>query len=205
MNKYSKVVVALAVMLIASGVGFSSAFGYGGSGNGETLRLRIANSWTIMSPSTKLSAFNYNSADISSILTYNASNGAFEVASASDLLEPVNAFYMLPNKATSVSFNYEVYTETIPGMSSKNLFPGWNLVGTNTEGPAIDEFSTISSASTLHVPETRNGYKDVTGSSWGNSADRDIDKTNWKNSGLSSRDGYWIYLTNPATYTKILK
>jgi hypothetical protein len=198
-NNKSKMLLVLAVVFALSSIGFGVAFGYGGEG--ETIVLNTPNAWATISPSKKLSAFNYT-ADISSILTYNASNRAFEIPSASDLLDPLNVFYVYPTTGTSISFTYEDF---MPGLTSRDLPTGWNLVGTNTNGSAVDEFSTIeSSVSTLYVPETANARKGVTGASWGTSANRDISKTNWPSTLLDSHDGYWIYLINPATYSKIL-
>jgi hypothetical protein len=201
-NNKNKILVVLVVVFALSSVGFGVAFGYGGGGGGgETIVLNTPNAWAVISPSKMLSAFNYT-ADISSILTYNASNRAFEVPSESDLLDPLNVFYVYPTVGTSISFTYENF---MPGLTSRDLPTGWNLVGTNTNGSAIDEFSTIeSSVSTLYVPETANARKDVTGASFGTSANRDISKTNWPSTLFDSHDGYWIYLINPATYSKIL-
>ena len=199
------VIVAFAAIIMfgqGSGdfFGIKTAFGYGGGG--ETIVLNTPNAWATISPSKKLSAFNYTTADISSILTYNATTKLFEVPSASDLLDPINAFYVYPNKGTSVQFTYEAFA---PGMTSKSLSSGWNLVGTNSNGKAIDEFSTIqSSVSTLYVPGTVNARKDITGTSWGSNANRDLDKTSWPNSLLDAHDGYWVFLTSPADWTKIL-
>jgi len=203
---YAPVIMAFAAIVMFSQAkgdffGIQTAFGYGGGG-GKTIVLNAPNAWAVISPSTKLSAFIYTAADVSSILTYNAAIKLFVVPSASDLLDPINAFYVYPNKGTSVSFSWDAFA---PGMTSKNLSSGWNLVGTNTAGRAIDEFSTIqSSVSTLYVPGTLNGHKNTTGTSWGNDADRDLDKTSWSNSLLNPNDGYWIYLSSPATYEKIL-
>jgi hypothetical protein len=199
------IVAIAAIMLFGQGqgdfFGIKTAFGYGG-GSSKTVVLNAPNSWAVISPSTKLSAFNYTSADITSILAYNAATKRFEVPSAGDILDPVNAFYNYPNKATSISFNYDAFA---PGITSKNLSSGWNLVGTNSDGKAIDEFSTIqSSVSTLYIPGTLNGNKDVTGTSWGTDANRDLDKTSWSATKLSPYDGYWIYATSAATYEKIL-
>jgi len=171
-------------------------------GGSATIVLNTPNAWATISPSTKLSAFDYNVADISSILTYNATTKLFVVPSTSDLLDPINAFYIYPNKGTSVFFTYETFA---PGLTSKDLPTGWNLVGTNSNGKAIDEFSTIqSSVSTLYVPGSSNARKDTTGDSWGTNANRDLDKTSWTSSLLNAYDGYWVYLTSPATWSKIL-
>ena len=180
--------------------GIKTAFGYGGGS--ATVNLNTPLAWATISPSTKLSAFNYTGADITSILAYNATTKLFYTPSASELLDPVNAFYVYPNKTTSVTFTY---ADSTPGLTSKDLPTGWNLVGTNTNGKAIDEFSTIqSSVSTLYVPGSANARKSTTGASWGGDADRDLDKTSWTSSLLNAYDGYWIYLTSPATWSKIL-
>ena len=201
------VTLLAAIMLFGQGngdfFGVKTAFGYGAGGPDKTIALNTPNGWTVVSPSTMLSDFDYTSADISSILTYDANAKAFIVPSASDLLDPLNAFYIKPNKGTSVFLTYETFT---PGQTSKNLSSGWNFVGTNTNGPAIDEFSTIqSSVSTLYVPGTDNGKKDITGTSWGIDANRDLDKTSWTSSKvLNALDGYWVYLTGSTLWTKIL-
>jgi len=199
------IVAIAAIMMFGNGqgdfFGIKTAFGYGGGGS-KTIVLTAPNSWAVISPSTKLSAFNYTSADITSILAYNTSTKLFEVPAASDLLDPINAFYIYPNKGTSVSLDYDTFS---PGITIKNLSSGWNLVGTNSDGKAIDEFSTIqSSVSTLYVPGTLNGNKDTTGTSFGTNANRDLDKTSWPTTQLNPYDGYWIYATGATTYEKIL-
>jgi len=199
MKKYLKTTVVLAIMFVMADVAFGSVYSYGGS---ESITLTTANEWAVISAPTKLSAFNYTGADISSILTYNASTGSFVIPSASDLLEPVNAFYMLPNKSTSVSFVWGSYT---PGFSSRDLSAGWNLIGTNTDTTAISELSDIkTSVSTLFVPKDRNDLKSLIGDSWGGSANKNIDQTEWTSDVFNPRDGYWINVTSPVTYSKVL-
>jgi len=197
-------IALLAIVMFGQGsgdfFGIKTAFGYGGGS--ETIVLNTPNAWATISPSKKLSAFDYNVADISSILTYNASTQLFEIPSASALLDPINAFYIYPTIGTSVSFTYETFA---PGLTSKSLPSGWNFVGTNTDGKAIDEFSTIqSSVSTLYVPGSLNARKDTTGAIWGSNADRDLDKTSWPTTLLDAHDSYWVFLTSPATWSKIL-
>ena len=74
------VVLSVAIVVLGSFFGFGVARGYGG-GSDQTIILNVPNSWTIVSPSTKLSAFDYTSDDISSILTYNAGTKFFQVPS----------------------------------------------------------------------------------------------------------------------------
>jgi len=200
--KMKKVFIFSVIMMVSIIMAFSIKSVEAAYGGNETITLNAPLSWATLSPSTKLSAFNYTAADISSMLIYDAAAGAFEVPAASDLLIPLNVFFVYPNKETSVSFTYETYT---PGMITKNLLAGWNSVGTNTGGKAIDEFSTIqSSVSTLYVPGSLNARKDTTGDSWGTDADRDLDKTSWPTTLLNSHDGYWIFLTSAVDWTKIL-
>ena len=203
MKKYLKTTVVLAIMFVMADVAFGSVYSYGGS---ESITLTTAE-WTVISPPTKLSDFNYTSTDITSILAYNASTGEFVDAASSELLkEPTNAFYMLPNtnKGTAVSFVWDAYT---PGSSSKELSAGWNLIGTNVIGEVINELNTIQPyVSTINVPRTLNARKSSSGSSWGSGNDNhDIAEVNWISDFLlNPRDGYWAYMTSPITYTKVL-
>lgn len=209
MNKLSYIPATIALLAVvffgqSNGefFGVKAAFGYGGGGHDETITLSEAGEWAIVSPSKRLALFDYAGSDIDAILTYNAASGLFVIPAASELLEPLNAFYLKPNVATEIYFDYGFNDY---GFASKNLSTGWNLIGVNSNGSPVDEFATLSSATVLHNPGTGNTRKSPAGGSWGSDANCDISKVNWPNNKyLDSHDGYWIYLTAAETFSKLL-
>jgi hypothetical protein len=130
---------------------------------------------------------------------------------AEEIVKPVTAFYVKSSANATLIFDFAEVTG--PVRSTKNLVAGWNLIGTNNPGPAVDELSPIQTTSTaaglvtLHVPDTANGNKDFGHQDWESDGDRDLNAspiTALPDRNLSVLDGYWAFLDGPRTYSKHL-
>ena len=206
------IVAILAIMIFGQGqgdfLGLKVAFGYGGSS--ETVNLTTANEWAVISAPTKLTTF--VSEDISTIMAY--VGGEFVVVNDTNsdlLLEPVNAFYVLPSES-SASITFTWNDPSSQETSSRDLSVGWNLVGTNNSGTAQNEFASIQNTAqkagmlALFVPDTYNSRKNSGYISWGGgTGDLNANPiTSLPGGNLSKYDGYWVNLASSAVYEKFL-
>jgi len=116
----------------------------------------------------------------------------FGSASASDL-EPVSALYVKTVGGGGVGINYAAVA---PGVSSKDLTAGWNLISSGTTadpGPVLSPLKDIGDEGTgLTTLVSQGSYNQYTGSWY-------IDATTWMNvtnvpDKMSPFDGYWIYM-----------
>lgn len=182
------------------------------SATGSSLALAAPGQWAVFSAPKKLSSIAIAAADVDAILSYDAAAGQFtQIASLADpaLLNPLNAFYIKPNKVTAITFTYAV--SAAPELLTKNLSKGWNLVGTNNAGLAKDEFSSIQTAPgvagmiTLNAPQTENARKSIF-ADWALSADKDLNAnpvTDLPPITVSPYDGYWVNVGGPMVFSKL--
>ncbi len=134
-------------------------------------------------------------------------NGAFVVPSAGDdeLVNPLSAFFIRTTNAGEVGFNFAVSNS--PTQVSKQLNAGWNLVGTNDDGLAENEFATLQPEWTaLYVPDTYNSRKATGHTSWGDDGDGQFNANPILNlvpdRNLSPYDGYWVSMNAPKVFSK---
>lgn len=188
------------------------------AGFDATLVLNAPNQWTLFSAPRSLSAIQINPADITgSILTFNGATQQFtqvtDLASP-ELLNPLNAFYVMPNKVTLIGFTFALAGD--PALVSKPLSNGWNLIGVNNAGLAENELSSIQSIAnaqstaltglrTLFVPQTYNGRKSLF-ADWLVNANIDLNANpivGLPDLTLSPYDGYWVNISGSETFSKI--
>lgn len=181
-----------------------------------TIVLTEAGEWTLISAPTLLDGaptVTDNDSGVVVLLVYR--NGAFVVPSEGDdeLINPLSAFYVKTTNAGKVGLKFA--TISSPTQVSRQLTEGWNLVGTNYPGLAVDEFSSILNTEqtagmvTLYVPDTYNAGKDIGYNPWGSDANHDlnanlIDESEWGWNDLSEYDGYWVFMNVAKAFVKNL-
>lgn len=182
----------------------------------SVLNLTVPGQWVLFSPPKNLASIGIVAADIDSILMFDSATQQFvQVTSPAspELLNPLNAFFVRPNKATALSF---INVQSLnPGTVTKRLNPGWNLVSTNNLGLAKDELASIQvvtadnsgiGATALFAPQTFNGRKSIF-SDWAADADRDLNAhpiTGLPAKNMSPYDGYWVNMRGSMDYSKIV-
>ncbi len=178
----------------------------GGDTYDQTIALTEAGQWALVSAPTLLSeepAIVDDGGEAEVVLAYE--NGAWAIPGVENT-KPASAFYIKTTTKGGIGFKY--YTGD-PTQVSKQLTEGWNLVGTNSNGTPVNEFSTIINTNdpdnegviTLNVPKTYNDRKDV-GGVW-DGAIGNIDISNWPTNVLNPYDGYWVYTNADKTYSLI--
>ncbi len=178
----------------------------------STINLTAPGEWALVSAPTLLDKAPTVTDDgdgAVALLVYE--NGEFVTPSADneDIIKPVSAFFVKTTSTGQVGFSYANITS--PTQTSKQLSTGWNLVGTNYDGLAEDEFSSIQDTETsagmltLYAPDAYNSKKDSGFSSWDGYEDRDLNArpiTALPDYNLSRYDGYWVYLNAAKTFIK---
>lgn len=128
-----------------------------------------------------------------------------------EIVKPVSAFYVFASSNGSLGFTFAAIAAG--GQSTKSLTAGWNLLGTNSPGTAVNELSQIQNTTTtagmvtLHVPNGANGNKDFGHTDWGIDGDQDRNAnpiSALPNRNLSEWDGYWVFMNAPRSYSKLL-
>ncbi|GEM_PF-3547507 len=190
--------------------------------DGDTYALTIAltepNQWALVSAPTLLSEAPTIVDDAGgpiSLLAYE--NGAWFYPagnidnSLNDAFKPVSAFYAITTNKGGIGFKYAIISN--PTQTSKQLTTGWNLVGTNTNSSAQNEFATIqntptdSGMVTLYVPGISNSRKDWGYTPWESDANHDLNAnpiTELVNNNLSEYDGYWVFMNAVKAFVKNL-
>ncbi|MBI2578045.1 MAG: Ig-like domain-containing protein [Candidatus Wildermuthbacteria bacterium] len=175
--------------------------------------LTVPGEWTLFSAPAQLASIQITEADIDAIITFDSATQQFSQVfspSSPELLNPLNAFYIKPNKATAITFTLAEQTD--PGLASRELANGWNLVSTAMPGLAKDEFSSIqvtlehSGMVTLFVPQLFNARKD-TFADWGADANKELNANpiiDLPAKTVSPLDGYWVNMNGPDTYSKLI-
>jgi hypothetical protein len=120
-------------------------------------------------------------------------------------LTPVNALYVKTTGWGQVGFKYSATSQ--PGVSSKELVEGWNLVSTASSGDATDILSPLRYATIggqqaicLATLVSQSSYNLFT-SGWY------LDATTWENLEdkiMNPFDGYWIYLNGDKSFGVVL-
>lgn len=179
-----------------------------------TIALTGAGQWALVSAPALLSEAPTVTDDADgaiALLVYR--NGAFVVPSAGDdeLVNPLSAFYIKTISTGKIGLKFA--TIDPPIHASKQLSAGWNLVGTNNNGLAENEFSSIQNTPTnagmvtLFVPDTYNSRKDTGYASWNESANHDLNAnpiTALPDNNLSAYDGYWVFMDAIKAFVKNL-
>jgi len=173
-----------------------------------TIALTEAGEWTLVSAPQLLSeapAIIDDEAAVVAMLGYESG----EFTTPTDSEKPVSAFYVQTTNMGGIGFTYA--TATSLTQTSKDLAIGWNLIGTNSVGTAIDEFSSIQNTGTdagmitLHVPDTQNERKDYGNTVWSTDGDRDLNAnpiTELPVKNVSIYDGYWVFMNVAKTFAK---
>lgn len=185
--------------------------------DGDTYALTIAltepNQWALVSAPTLLSeaptVINDGEGD-ATLLIYEGGEFVSPAGDNADIVKPVSAFYAKTTNKGGVGFKYATGG---PANTSKDLTVGWNLVGTNTNSSAQNEFATIqntptdSGMVTLYVPGISNSRKDWGYTSWELDANHDLNAnpiTELVNNNLSEYDGYWVFMNVVKAFVKNL-
>ena len=179
-----------------------------------TIALIEAGKWTLISAPTLLNDAPTVTDDGSgaiALLVYE--NGVFATPSESngDIIKPLSAFYVKTTNTGKVGLKFA--TISSPTQVSKQLSSGWNLVGTNNNGLAKNELSSIQNTQqnsgmvTLFVSDVYNSRKDVGYTSWVTDANQDLNAnpiTELPNKNLSKYDGYWVFMNAAKMFVKNL-
>lgn len=186
-----------------------------------TIVLTEAGEWALISAPALLDeapTVTDNDSGVVALLVYR--NGAFVIPSEGDdeLVNPLSAFYVKTTNAGEVGIKFA--TISSPTQVSRQLSAGWNLVGTNNDGSAVNEFSSIQNIGqnggmvTLFVPDTYNSRKDTGYTPWGEDANQNLNANPITalpdNNNLSKYDGYWINMQAAAngsvlSFSKLLQ
>ncbi len=179
----------------------------------DIIALTEAGKWTLVSAPTLLNETPTITDDEDgavALLVYE--NGEFVTPSENNenIIKPVNAFYVKTTNTGKVKFKYANITS--PTQTSKQLTTGWNLVGTNNDGSAQNEFSSIqntptnSGMVTLFVSDIYNARKNFGYISWGEDANQDLNANPItelpENNNISKYDGYWIFMNAAKEFVK---
>ena len=151
------------------------------------------NAWTVISTDQYLDA-DASSFDFNVSMVYKYTPEGFLTATFDDL-SPVEALYV---KTTGPGFAGLVYdANALPGVSTKDLVEGWNLISSGSAGDADDILSPLRYADI----GGQQGIGLATLVSQGemnlNTGNWYLDATNWANldgATMSPFDGYWVYL-----------
>lgn len=189
------------------------------AGFDATLVLNTPNQWTLFSAPKSLSSIQINPADISgSILAFDGATQQFAQITdlnSPELLNPLNAFYVMPNKVSLIGFNFAPAGD--PSLISKPLSNGWNLISVNNMGLVTNELSSIqvienpqstsplAGLRTLFVPQTYNSRKSLF-ADWLANANIDLNANpiiGLPSLILSPYDGYWVNVSGSETLSKI--
>jgi alkaline phosphatase len=151
------------------------------------------NAWTIISTDNYLDP-DASSFDFNVSMVYKYTPEGFLTATFDDLT-PVEALYV---KTTGVGFAGLVYDpNALPGVSSKDLVEGWNLVSCGSAGDADDilsplRFADIGGQQGVGLATlVSQGEMNLNTGNWY------MDATNWANfdgATMSPFDGYWVYM-----------
>jgi len=197
-------VVDAAVVTLTDAV---SAFQPNSVNFNATIALTEAGKWALMSAPTLLSeapTVTDNLGGAVALLVYR--NGAFVVPSEGDdeLVNPLSAFYVKTTSTGKVGLKSA--TISSPTQVSKQLSAGWNLVGTNNNGSAENEFATLQpEIVALFVTDTYNSRKDFGYMSWGLDAQYNANPiTALPDNSLSAYDGYWVFMNAAKAFVKNL-
>lgn len=181
----------------------------------SALVLTQPNQWTVYSAPQRLASIQITAADFDAILAFDAAIQQFVQVTDSaslELLNPLNAFYIKPNKVTLIGFVNP--TIPVPQTLTKTLSGGWNLISTNSLGLASNELSSLQvitadntgiGVTTLNVPQTFNARKGEF-ADWGANANIDLNAVPMSGlpaSNLMPSDGYWVNLRGAMNYSKI--
>lgn len=180
-----------------------------------TLNLTVPSQWALFSAPQGMAAVGITTADVDAVLMFDSLTQQFVQITDSaspELLNPLNAFLVRPNKATAINFTRA--NPAVPGPVTKRLNQGWNLISTNNLGLVGNELASlqvITSDNTgigmtaLFVPQTLNARKSLY-SDWSVNGNQDLNTVPL--SGLpavsmSPYDGYWVNMRGSMDYSKI--
>lgn len=181
------------------------------------LNLTTPNEWVAFSAPQGMATVGITAADVDAILAFDSATQQFVQITDSaspELLNPLNAFLVKPNKATA--FNFTRANIAAPTPVVKGLNQGWNLIGTNNLGVVTNELASIQvitadntgiGMTAFHAPQTFNIRKSIF-SDWGASGNQDLNAVPL--SGLpalsmSPYDGYWVNFRGSMDYSKIIQ
>ena len=198
-------VVDAAVVTLTDAV---SAFQPNSVNFNATIALTEAGKWALMSAPTLLSeapTFIDDAGGAIALLVYK--NGVFVTPSEEDMINPLNAFYVRTTSTGKVGLKFATISD--PAFASKQLSAGWNLVGTNYNGLAKDEFATLRpEIVALFVPDTYNSRKGTDYIPWDEDANHDLNADPITelpaDHNLSKYDGYWVFMNAIKAFAKSL-
>ena len=166
------------------------------------LSLNLSNGWNFISVPRVLNAENaaaerlFSGVETESraILGYNAEKNEWETVGPSQIIKPLEAYWIYSAGPVSIPLTYAVYP---PSPSKKTLYPGWNAVGLAAYAnvPAENALAGIS-WKTLIPWDLETGRYDaaiIHGGSGAYSPER----------GMVLGTGYWIYLDSESIFTEL--
>ncbi len=162
--------------------------------------ITLVTGWNYISVPKTLAAGNNTAADLfkdvptadRSMLLYDAENGKWISITGSEIIKPLNGYWIYSTSPLTISLTYPD-TPTTPAV--KTLYPGWNAIGLSSDEPiaAANALSGISWRTLLPWNTTAGKWDSaiIFGGTGANSPNRL----------MTTGNGYWLYVSETGTLT----